>query len=152
MDYNIYIHSDTKTTPRTQIDTTTDNDTSPSESIDLKQGLSQVVGMAQNPIGSSIGLLTKAVPIVASIVAVGTMAYKVVDTTCKYVFTKTGNVSDARALNNFNASIGVLFNPVGAITNVIDINMQNDIANAKTEQQRLLVGNSITNSSDIGAN
>lgn len=148
--YTIDIHSVETQKPKTQINDVKSK-TELTEDDDINIGLKQIVGAATNPIGSSIGLLTKAVPMVATIMAIGAVAYKTVDYTCNYVFTKTGNIGGLRALNNFHQTMSAFMNPIGAINNAININLQNEIANSKIEQQRLLVGNSITNNKDMGA-
>lgn len=148
--YTIDIHSVETQKPKTQINDVKSK-TELTEDDDTNIGLKQIVGAATNPIGSSIGLLTKAVPMVATIMAIGAVAYKTVDYTCNYVFTKTGNIGGQRALTNFHQTMSAFMNPIGAINNAININLQNEIANSKIEQQRLLVGNSITNNKDMGA-
>ena len=104
-----------------------------------------VVKIIKNPMGTLVGGVSKAVPIVAGVLMAAKIADSIVESAIPFYEGYTGDYRVGFNYANAKAVIGAITNPIGALTNVAQRQMEIYRQNLQVEQQRMLTGNSIIN-------
>ena len=105
----------------------------------------RVMRAIKNPLGTLLGAASKAIPVVAGVVLAAKLTDAAVEVALPYYEGYTGDYRVGFNYANAKAVIGAISNPLGTINNYALKQMEVYRENLKTEQQRLLTGNSIIN-------
>ena len=105
----------------------------------------RVMRAIKNPLGTLLGAASKAIPAVAGVVLAAKLTDAAVEVALPYYEGYTGDYRVGFNYANAKAVIGAISNPLGTINNYALKQMEVYRENLKTEQQRLLTGNSIIN-------
>ena len=105
----------------------------------------RVMRAIKHPLGSLLGAASKAIPLVAGVVLAAKLTDAAVETALPFYEGYTGDYRVGFNYANAKAVIGAISNPLGSINNYALKQMELYRENLKVEQQRMLTGNSITN-------
>ncbi len=105
----------------------------------------RVMRAIKNPLGTLLGAASKSIPAVACVVLAAKLTDAAVETALPYYEGYTGDYRVGFNYANAKAVIGAISNPLGTVNTIALKHMEIYRENLKTEQQRLLTGNSIIN-------
>ena len=100
-----------------------------------------VIKIIKNPMGSLVGGVSKAVPIVAGVILAAKLADTIVEAALPFYEGYTGDYRVGFNYANAKSVINAITNPIGTSINVAQRQMEMYRENLKVEQQRLLTGN-----------
>lgn len=158
-DYNIYIHSFMGGGGAAESSPTKPwANQSQGGETSMFQTLQEVADNAQqlatsgvsNYAAMGVAQLSKASPFIALVVGSIVVGNKILTTGFRNVETYLGNYEYSMRFNNFKTTISNFLNPIGTGYKFFARNYQYQLQNERTEQQRLLFGNSILNTSFKG--
>lgn len=134
--------SPTTPTPSVETSVAPDKETKTS-TISAQLAISAV----KNPIGTAFGQLTKAIPWVVAAVAVASAANSIATTALDMISNSTGDYSGQLSYSNFKLGFSHAMNPVSYGMALWKQQLEVDKQNKSIAQQRILMGNGITNGS-----
>lgn len=145
--YNIYLHSDEGTgsnISKTTVPFANQENVDDNSFNSVKRGIQQAEQIATHGFGgivnTGVSMLSKAFPIVATVVALGVVTDKVLTTGFSHLQTYTGNFEYSLGMNNFKAAIGRTLNPVGTFFKSMHIQAQAYKKNEEIRETNRLFG------------
>lgn len=142
MDYNIYIHDKTSNQSKP-----TQPRVSGSANVVPKTAQGQKAsGQVANY--SQLFKVGKAGKAAAILYATYKISDSIISTIEPFVTRETGDYRFNVTYNNVKSALSAVLNPIGAVKGYLTYNQEIRLFNQKQEQQRLLIGEKITNSSN----
>jgi len=130
------------TAPSSEVSTSTAPDP---ESKTSKISVQSVITAIQSPIGTAVGKLAGAIPFVAASLVAVKIADTIVSTSLDFSSEASGDYSGEIAYSNFKIGFGHALRPVSYGLALWRQQIEIDRANKQVRQERVLMGNAVSN-------
>lgn len=156
MDYNIYIHDKTNGGSASHTKAWSSGGGNSSKASASNQGESKglqtfqkVASVVSNPdsLISKAGGIAKQVGWIYAAYLAAKITFNIAQEQVNYISRETGDYRGAIAMSNIKNGLQAVFNPFATVKGLLENRQEVSLYNKRQEQQRLLIGENLTNGS-----